>query len=228
MIKDVMKISDNDSNFRQVAKELNIKVEKVEKHWNDWIRNHEYGTIKMRKNLCKTVLEGSSRNQSNPVRNHVIKGEIQAKLVSPRRLILFWDSHDLPKSLIELYFNRSFEKLAHVIRIYDVSHIEFNGENANHFFDIIAPYQQGYWSVKGLLSNRNYIAEIGVKLPDGGFFPLLRSNEVQTPKLDATVHYPIYRDVFTLQQHEERGPKWTEHVSTYSYYVNTEDGGSPK
>lgn len=73
--------------------------------------------------------------------------------------------------------------------------------------------------MKGLLSNRKYLAEIGMKLTDGSFFPLLRSNPVHTPKLDAAVHHPIYRDVFQLQRYEERMPKWTEHVSTYCYYV---------
>jgi hypothetical protein len=162
------------------------------------------------------------------IRKQLMNGAIQAKLVSPGKLVLFWDTHDLSKKIRELYLNTTVHTHEYAIRIYDISHVEFDGENAHHFFEISVPYQKGYWFVKGLLSNRNYIAEIGVKLTEGGFFPLLRSNEVQTPKLEPAVHYPIYRDVFILQQHEERSPKWTEHISTYSYYIQKKDGGSHK
>src|ERR1700719_4186847 len=90
--------------------------------------------------------------------------EMLLKLVSSQKLVLIWNHSDLPKKLIEHYFNRQFEDLVHVIRIYDVSQIIFNGKNAHHFYEIAIPLAQGYWFVKGLVPNRCYLAEIGVKL----------------------------------------------------------------
>ncbi len=160
-------------------------------------------------------------------RQLMIKGEMQAKLVSPRKMILLWETYDLPKPFLDLFLNISSEELVQAIRIYDVTNVKFNGENAHHFFEITVPYQQEYWFVKGLLSNRRYLAEIGV-ITAGSFIPLLRSNPVQTPKLDSAVQHPIYQDVFQLQQYEERIPAQTEHISTYCYFVERDHDRSVK
>lgn len=153
------------------------------------------------------------------IKQQLVKGEMQIKLVSPKKLILFWDTSDLPKKLIHLYFNGKFAEFTQVIRIYDVTQINFNGKNAHHFYEIAVPFEQGYWFVKGLFQNRSYLAEIGVKMKETEFFPLLRSNSVQTPKMEVTQQNQIYQDVFQLQRYEERPPKWRDHVSTYSYYI---------
>lgn len=148
-----------------------------------------------------------------------IKGGIQAKLVSPQKVALFWDMDELPKKRIELTFNTYFADLVKVIRIYDVTKIKFNGKNAHHYYEIPVPYKQSYWFVEGLLSNRSYLAEIGISLPEDRFFLLLRSNAVQTPKLDAVVYQAIYHDVIQLRGQEGRRPNRTEYVSTYNYYL---------
>lgn len=146
------------------------------------------------------------------------KGELNIKLVTPQKILLFWDSSQLPKMIMELYFNRPFVDLVSVVRIFDVTDVIFNGNNAHHFYEFTVPYDNGHWFVKGLTANRSYVAELGMHLPETGFFPVFRSNCVQTPSTGIPNGKDLYQDLLHLKLHEESQPKWLNHVSTYSYY----------
>lgn len=150
-----------------------------------------------------------------------IKGELLARLVTPRKMLISWEVSETPKRMVELYFQRKFEDLVFVTRIYDVTDIKFNGKNDNHFFELTLPYQSGYWFIKGLGAKRNYVAEIGVYFSETSFFPILRSNCVQTPANFFLKHTEMSRDMIQFQQLEDRPPKWINHVSTYSYYTES-------
>ena len=69
-----------------------------------------------------------------------MKGELQAKLISPSRIILIWEVTETPGSVIRLYFNKRLEDLVHIVRIYDVTDIIFNGTNAHHYYEIAVPF----------------------------------------------------------------------------------------
>lgn len=147
------------------------------------------------------------------------KGEFKIKLVTPQKMLLYWDSSQLPKNIINLYFNTPFDDLVSVVRIFDVTDVVFNGSNAHHYYELSVPYQHGHWFVKGLITNRSYVAELGVFLPETGFFPVFRSNCIRTPSASITDgDYIFHRDLIQLKSHEEGQPKWMDHVSTYSYY----------
>lgn len=147
-----------------------------------------------------------------------IKGEIQAKLISPGKILLFWEVSEIPKKLIQLHFNQSMDELIQVIRIYDVTDLVFTEQNAHHYYEISVPYNNGYWFIKGLTANRSYVAEIGVKRKDTDFFPIFRSNSVQTPAIISSNGTNMYHHLAHFHQIENRSPKWIDHVSTYSYY----------
>ncbi|WP_066312188.1 DUF4912 domain-containing protein [Bacillus sp. FJAT-29814] len=147
-----------------------------------------------------------------------IKGELIAKLVAPQKMFLFWDPSQLPKMIIQLYFNQPIEELVSVIRVFDVTDILFNGKNAHHYYEISIPYPNSHWVVKGLTANRSYLAELGVYLPETGFFPIFRSNCIQTPAMAIPDGTSFYGDYLQLKRHEESPPKWRNYVSTYSYY----------
>lgn len=150
---------------------------------------------------------------------HLI-GEMKAKLVSQRKIVLCWNVTDILKNVIQLYYNCTFDNLVHVIRIYDVSQTSSNRKKAYPFYEIFIPYDQEYWFVKGLISNRSYFAEIGVKVTESNFFPLLRSNSFHIPGIKMTINNEIYEDISKMDQYEDRQPIWRDHVSTYSYYVD--------
>jgi uncharacterized protein len=137
------------------------------------------------------------------------KNGIHAKFYSTNKLSLFWNVSELPLKFIRFYFNHQSHELIHVMRIYDVTDILFNGQNAHQYFEIAISYEQGNWTVKGISPNRNYIVEIGIKFSENEYFPLLRSNCVEP----STVIIKTKNETDHSQP-----PEWTDHVSTYSYY----------
>ncbi|MBC8474093.1 MAG: DUF4912 domain-containing protein, partial [Candidatus Omnitrophica bacterium] len=71
-----------------------------------------------------------------------------------------------------------------VLRMHDVTLIDFNGSNSNHYFDIEVGPHSNNWYINLLKDGVSYIGEIGLRMSDGGFFVLARSNCVQTPRMN--------------------------------------------
>ncbi len=71
---------------------------------------------------------------------------------------------------------------AWVLRMYDVTLINFNGQNAHHWFDVEVGPDANNWYVNLWSDHVTYCAEIGVRAPDGRFEALARSNAVTTPR----------------------------------------------
>ena len=68
-----------------------------------------------------------------------------------------------------------------VLRIYDVTFIEFDGQNAWSWFDVdFAPGAES-WYVNVGKPGTSYCAEIGLRTGGGRFVPLVRAVTVQTP-----------------------------------------------
>lgn len=219
MIEEIIKLRGDGLSFRKIASELNTTVGKVQYRWNKWIEESN-NEITNELNRQSTKDSNSSDDSISP-ELIPLKGELKARLITPRKIILFWDVSELPKKIIERLFNCKFEELVTVFRIYDVTNILFNGKNAHHFIEITVPYQSGHWFVKGLAENRCYVAELGVYVYNNEFFPLYRSDSIQTPSLDIQSGGTYQQELLQFQRFEEESPKWIEQVSTYSYYVKS-------
>ncbi|MEH7548963.1 DUF4912 domain-containing protein [Neobacillus vireti] len=223
MIEEIIKLRGDGLSFRRIASELNTTVGKVQYRWNKWIEENN-NEITDELNRQSTKDSNSSDDSISP---ELIpqKGELKARLITPRKIILFWDISELPKKIIERFFNRKFEELVTVTRIYDVTNILFNGKNAHHYNEITVPYQSGHWFIKGLSENRSYVAELGVHLSDNRFFPLYRSNCIQMPSPEILSGNTFQQELLQFHRYEEESPKWAEQVSTYSYYVKSNNLG---
>jgi uncharacterized protein len=218
MIDEIIKLREDGLSFRKIASELNTTVGRVQYRWNKWVNKQESSEAEEN---TSNLEDTNSTSKEHTLNIAPVKGELQAKLISPSRVILIWEVTETPGSVIQLYYNKRFDDLVQVVRIYDVTDIIFNGNNAHHFYEIAVPFANGYWFVKGLIANRNYIAEIGVKLNEKDFFPILRSNTIQTPPITLSNGSEIYQHLSQHQQLENRRPKWVDRVSTYSYYGET-------
>ncbi|MEI8349221.1 MAG: DUF4912 domain-containing protein [Candidatus Omnitrophota bacterium] len=74
------------------------------------------------------------------------------------------------------------ENLKWIIRVYDVTGIKnFEGNNANAFFDIDIRFEANNWYVNVNQPERDWCVEIGLINPFGKFFPVARSNIIKTP-----------------------------------------------
>jgi uncharacterized protein len=214
VIDQIVKLREDGLSFRKIASELNTTVGKVQYRWNKWNNEH------VQEEVDKQETESEEDTESSVVAKDCIrlKREMQAKLVSPRKVILFWEISDIPGKIIGVYFNNKMDELVHIVRIYDVTDILFTGSNAHHYYEIAVPYSKGYWFVKGLPANRSYVAELGVKVKGSDFFPVYRSNSFQTPAITRANENGLFDDLIQYQQHEDTPPKWIDHVSTYTYY----------
>ncbi|XJZ26228.1 DUF4912 domain-containing protein [Bacillota bacterium Lsc_1132] len=197
MLEEMIKRRRSGMSFREIAKELNTATGKVHYRLRKRLRSQEQNDQVIVNNPLKTFTP-----------------ELKMKRVSDQKISLRWHAVELPKKVVKHCFQSDFDELVQVIRIYDVTKIRFNGSNAHHYHELAVPYSREYWHVKGLLPNRNYIAELGVKLSEDDFFPILRSNLVQLgPESDRL-------EVLDREQNNGNPPAWLDHVSTYSFYQN--------
>ncbi|MFH1797937.1 MAG: DUF4912 domain-containing protein [Candidatus Omnitrophota bacterium] len=69
-----------------------------------------------------------------------------------------------------------------ILRVYDVTLIDFNGMNANSYFDVEVGNNSDNWYINLWHNDVSYMAEIGLKIDDGRFYSLTRSNCVHVPR----------------------------------------------
>ncbi len=94
----------------------------------------------------------------------------------------YWEI--VPKKLEEL--KRSIGKDAQqarmILRVYDITGIEFNGTNAQHYFDIQITAMTNNWYINLGAPHKTFCVDIGLKTRTGKFYLLARSNIIKTPR----------------------------------------------
>ncbi|TVM03022.1 MAG: DUF4912 domain-containing protein [Candidatus Brocadia sp. WS118] len=97
-------------------------------------------------------------------------------------LFAYWE---LRKEVLDNILN-TLGSMAHsakmVLRIYDVTDVIFNGNNAHTYFDIEVTGGTRSWYIHTGKPNRSFCADIGFLTPNGTFRLIARSNPVITPR----------------------------------------------
>ena len=75
----------------------------------------------------------------------------------------------------------AFNGARRVLRVYDVSHIMFDGTNAHRFFDIEISQDANNWYIDTNGPGRSWCVDIGIRLANGEFIRISRSNTVHNP-----------------------------------------------
>ena len=83
----------------------------------------------------------------------------------------------LRNELKDEFYNRA----KRVLRVYDVSRIVFNGQNAHRFFDIQINEYTNNWYIDTGGAGRSWCVDLGLLLAGGRFITIVRSNTVYTP-----------------------------------------------
>jgi len=98
--------------------------------------------------------------------------------VNPNWIHAYWDFSKSTREILE-----NFPEGTRVfLRIYDVTFIQFNGNNAHRTFEIpinLNLQKNYYFNVP--MPNADYLAELGYVTKDGRFVSLLKSNVCRTP-----------------------------------------------
>lgn len=104
----------------------------------------------------------------------------------PHWLFAYWEITDARRMDIEREARAGWGDLRKVLRVYDVTDIEFNGTNAHKYFDIDITSETGNWYIRVGEASRSWCVDLGVVTSDGRFIVVARSNVVATPREGAS------------------------------------------
>lgn len=68
------------------------------------------------------------------------------------------------------------------VRIYDITGVQFDGKNANGYFDQEVYERRGNWYFDLSKPSHSFCAELGLRSPDGKFLTIARSNYITMPR----------------------------------------------
>jgi hypothetical protein len=100
----------------------------------------------------------------------------------PYCMFSYWEFSDEQMDIVAKQFARQWGKITLVLRVYNLTGLNFDGENAHSYFDVNVHSLANNFYIKEISPNNSYCVELGVITSDGRFVALLRSNIVQTPR----------------------------------------------
>jgi hypothetical protein len=110
------------------------------------------------------------------------KTKIVLLVIDPYWLHTYWH---MPNSKIEELKSsigvENFESSRFVVRVYDITDVDFNGENAHSYFDQNVSREARNWYINIGTPDRNYIVDLGLITQSGQFILIARSNVVRSP-----------------------------------------------
>lgn len=93
----------------------------------------------------------------------------------------YWEVSWPTRTRLSGELGQSYHQAKPALRVYDVTDIIFNGSNANRSFDIEINLDVNNWYIDTGGPGRSWCVDLGLKLPDGRFITIVRSNIVSTP-----------------------------------------------
>lgn len=101
----------------------------------------------------------------------------------PSWLYVFWEINDTKRNEIKKFYGENiFYESQPILRVYDITNIAFNGNNANDHFDVWVNDYASNWYVRVDKPDCTFCIDIGRVLRDGSFIMLARSNYASTPR----------------------------------------------
>lgn len=100
---------------------------------------------------------------------------------NPFMLYAYWEINGGDVAVLRDQIGESIDSAVYTLRVYDVTFVDFDGTNANYWFDLDELHMQhryiDVWS-----DDADFIAEVGLRCVSGEFYPLSRSNVAKTPR----------------------------------------------
>lgn len=131
-----------------------------------------------------TIGESRAGDHFSPADNHAGLG-----IVNPHRGFAHWRIHPEWVERTAQAKGDRWRNCALVLRLYDVSFIEFNGFNAHSIVDLPVPNICGQMIFQLSRPGTVQLGEVGFRLRDGEFIPAARSNTAEFPR-DGAAPWP--------------------------------------
>lgn len=141
--------------------------------------------IKKEPKITREVLGKETKKEVQGVPEELPSQYGQDKIVlqvrDPWWIHAYWELKPDTEERLNEELKDEFAKTKYILRIYDVSHIIFDGRNAHRFFDIQINAQANNWYIDTAGPGRSWCVDLGLLLSDGRFITIVRSNAVYTP-----------------------------------------------
>jgi uncharacterized protein len=157
------------------------------------------------------------------------KDKIVAQTRDPWWLHTYWEVLVETYDRLKRQLGNVFYSAKKALRVYDVTNVQFNGTNAHKFFDIELHHDATSWYVDTGGPGRSWCIDYGLKLPNGEFVTIVRSNTVTTPldgpswitdeewAVPEELFARLYGMGFGLGQSSPVGKAWQERVKRQLY-----------
>ncbi|AMA72534.1 MULTISPECIES: DUF4912 domain-containing protein [Aneurinibacillus] len=89
-----------------------------------------------------------------------------------------WEIDERQKEAIEQRFAIPVSELPFVLRLYDVTDRMIKNDGLDSYVDFDINVQASNWLLYGIESTRQYCVELGVRMVDGRYYSLKRSDRI--------------------------------------------------
>jgi hypothetical protein len=155
-----------------------INREKLQPEAKPISREHE---VSRSKYFTGTATMERKREMPTDLPLGYAEDKIVLQVRDPWWIHAYWEITWPTRTKLSMEFGEDYNRAKTMLRVYDVTSIIFNGKNANRFFDIETSMDAGNWYIDTGGPGRSWCVDLGLKLPDGRFFTIVRSNTVFTP-----------------------------------------------
>lgn len=152
------------------------------------------------------------------------RDRIVLQVRDPWWLHSYWEVRGATYERFKNELGEDFYRAKRALRVYDVSQINFNGSNAQSYFDIFVSEHTNNWYIDAGGAGRSWIVDFGLLLPGGRFITIVRSNVAHTPiegpswitdeewMIPEDMFARLYGMGFGLGQSSPVGKAWQERV----------------
>ena len=99
--------------------------------------------------------------------------------VDPVLAFVYWEVTQ--NTLLE-FLNKLGHENKLILKVYDVTNVDFNGSNANESWEIEIFERIGTWYIRHGKGDRNLFIDLGIKCSDGSFHRITRSKIIYFPR----------------------------------------------
>ncbi len=152
------------------------------------------------------------------------KDKIILQARDTRWLHAYWEVIGSTFDRLKNELGQEFYRSKRMLRVYDISQIIFNGQNAHRFFDIQVNDLANNWYIDTGAPGRFWCVDYGLLLSDARFITIVRSNTAHTPlegpswitdeewMIPDDMFARLYGMGFGLGQSSPVGKAWQERV----------------
>ncbi|SHH46473.1 DUF4912 domain-containing protein [Thermosipho atlanticus] len=162
---------------REVVKLFEDYIKKLEKFEEIELNNKSSSSSSSPSKPSKDI-QRTPQETTSEIPQTYNKDKLVLMPVNPNWIHVYWDFSESTRNILKNLPNGTRT----VLRIYDVTFINFKGNNAHRTFEILIDINNQknyYFNVP--MPNADYMSELGYLTRDGRFVPILRSNVCRTP-----------------------------------------------